>query len=143
MSLLSVSDLNVSYRIQSGDVPAVRGVSFDIDKGEVLGLAGESGCGKSTIAGAIMRLLPESTKVTGQVMLNGDDVLLMKPGKLRAVRWTEARQTGLGLLPEQVNLDGTPGWVLPLAWSHAMLLLAVRPELAAISARRGRVAAAA
>ena len=90
MSLLSVSDLYVSYRIQSGDVPAVRGVSFDIDKGEVLGLAGESGCGKSTIAGAIMRLLPESTKVTGQVMLNGDDVLLMKPGKLRAVRWTEA-----------------------------------------------------
>ena len=90
MSLLSVSDLYVSYRIQSGDVPAVRGVSFDIDKGEVLGLAGESGCGKSTIAGAIMRLLPDSTKVTGQVMLNGDDVLLMKPGKLRAVRWTEA-----------------------------------------------------
>ena len=66
MSLLSVSDLYVSYRIQSGDVPAVRGVSFDIDKGEVLGLAGESGCGKSTIAGAIMRLLPESTKVTGR-----------------------------------------------------------------------------
>ena len=90
MSLLSVSDLHVSYRIQSGDVPAVRGVSFDIDKGEVLGLAGESGCGKSTIAGAIMRLLPESTKVTGTVMLNGEDVLLMKPGKLRAVRWTEA-----------------------------------------------------
>ena len=90
MSLLSVSDLHVSYRIQSGDVPAVRGVSFDIDKGEVLGLAGESGCGKSTIAGAIMRLLPEGTQVTGEVMLNGENVLLMKPGKLRAVRWTEA-----------------------------------------------------
>jgi peptide/nickel transport system ATP-binding protein len=65
-------------------------VTFGIDKGEVLGLAGESGCGKSTIAGAILRLLPEGTKVTGQVMLNGEDVLLMKPGKLRAVRWTEA-----------------------------------------------------
>jgi peptide/nickel transport system ATP-binding protein len=90
MSLLSVNDLYVSYRIQSGDVPAVRGVNFDIDKGEVLGLAGESGCGKSTIAAAIMRLLPESTKVTGQVMLNDEDILLMKPGKLRAVRWTEA-----------------------------------------------------
>jgi peptide/nickel transport system ATP-binding protein len=90
MSLLSVDDLHVSYRIQSGDVPAVRGVTFGIDKGEVLGLAGESGCGKSTIAGAILRLLPEGTKVTGQVMLNGEDVLTMKPGRLRAVRWTEA-----------------------------------------------------
>jgi peptide/nickel transport system ATP-binding protein len=90
MSLLSVNDLHVDYRIQSGDVPAVRGVNFEIDKGEVLGLAGESGCGKSTIAGAILRLLPDGTRVTGQVMLNGEDVLEMKPGKLRAVRWTEA-----------------------------------------------------
>jgi peptide/nickel transport system ATP-binding protein len=90
MSLLSVNDLHVAYRIQSGDVPAVRGVDFRIDKGEVLGLAGESGCGKSTIAGAILRLLPDSTRVTGEVMLNGENVLEMKPGKLRAVRWTEA-----------------------------------------------------
>ena len=90
MSLLSVHDLHVAYRIQSGEVPAVRGVDFEIDKGEVLGLAGESGCGKSTIAGAILRLLPEGTKVTGEVMLNGENVLEMKPGKLRAVRWTEA-----------------------------------------------------
>jgi peptide/nickel transport system ATP-binding protein len=90
MSLLSVKDLHVAYRIQSGDVPAVRGVNFEIDKGEVLGLAGESGCGKSTIAGAILRLLPEGTNVTGEVMLSGENVLEMKPGKLRAVRWTEA-----------------------------------------------------
>jgi peptide/nickel transport system ATP-binding protein len=90
MSLLSVNDLHVSYRIQSGDVPAVRGVNFEIDKGEVLGLAGESGCGKSTIAGAILRLLPDGTKVTGEVLLNGENVLDMRPGKLRAVRWSEA-----------------------------------------------------
>jgi peptide/nickel transport system ATP-binding protein len=90
MSLLSVNDLHVAYRLQSGDVPAVRGVNFHIDKGEVLGLAGESGCGKSTIAGAILRLLPEGTKVTGEVLLSGENVLEMKPGKLRAVRWTEA-----------------------------------------------------
>ena len=68
----------------------MRGVYFDVAKGEVLGLAGESGCGKSTIAGAILRLLPATTKVEGPMLLNGEDILAMKPGQLRAVRWTGA-----------------------------------------------------
>jgi len=88
--LLSVRDLHVTYRSQTGGVPAVRGVSFDLVAGETLGLAGESGCGKSTMAGALLRLLPRGTTVTGQVLLAGEDVLTMKPGRLRAVRWTEA-----------------------------------------------------
>ena len=88
--LLSVRDLHVTYKGADGGVPAVRGVSFDLGAGETLGLAGESGCGKSTMAGAILRLLPIGTKVTGEVLLNGEDVLTMKPGRLRAVRWTEA-----------------------------------------------------
>ena len=70
-------------------MPAVRGVDFDLDVGETLGLAGESGCGKSSLAGAMLRLLPRGTKVTGEVLLDGEDVLTMKPGRLRAVRWTE------------------------------------------------------
>ena len=90
MSVLSLRDLGITYSTQGGPVPAVRGVSVDVDKGEVLGLAGESGCGKSSIVSAIMRLLPEGTKVEGQVFLNGEDVLAMKPGRLRAVRWSEA-----------------------------------------------------
>ena len=90
MSILSVRDLHVDYRTQAGPIPAVRGVSFDIEKGEVLGLAGESGCGTSTLASAILRLLPPGTEVTGQVLLNGEDVLRMTPGRLRAVRWTRA-----------------------------------------------------
>jgi peptide/nickel transport system ATP-binding protein len=87
--LLSVRDLHVSYRTGAGPLPAVRGVSFDLDAGETIGLAGESGCGKSSLAGAIMRLLPRGTEVTGQVLLDGEDVLAMKPGRLRAVRWTD------------------------------------------------------
>jgi peptide/nickel transport system ATP-binding protein len=79
-----VRDLTVTY---AGGVTAVRGVSFDLVRGETLGLAGESGCGKSTIAGALLRLLPPGTKVTGEVLLEGEDVLAMKPGRLRAVRW--------------------------------------------------------
>ncbi len=90
MSVLSVRDLRVTYRTRGGGVPAVRGVSFDIDRGEVLGLAGESGCGKSTIAAAILRLLPEGTEVTGSVLLEGEEVLAMRPGRLRAVRWAGA-----------------------------------------------------
>jgi peptide/nickel transport system ATP-binding protein len=87
--LLRVRDLRVSYHTGSGPIPAVRGVSFDLDAGETLGLAGESGCGKSTLAGAIMRLLPKGTEVTGEVLIGGEDVLRMKPGRLRAVRWTD------------------------------------------------------
>ncbi|TMK13577.1 MAG: ABC transporter ATP-binding protein [Actinobacteria bacterium] len=88
MSVLSVRDLSVEYRTTGGDVPAVRGVDLEVDRGEVLGLAGESGCGKSTIAGAILRLLPAKTKITGRIELDGNDILELTPGKLRAVRWT-------------------------------------------------------
>ncbi|MDP9184164.1 MAG: ABC transporter ATP-binding protein, partial [Actinomycetota bacterium] len=90
MSVLRVEDLRVTYRTKGGDVPAVRGVSFSIDKGEVLGLAGESGCGKSTIAGAILRLHSGQTKIEGAIELDGQDMLSLSPGKLRAARWTGA-----------------------------------------------------
>jgi peptide/nickel transport system ATP-binding protein len=90
MTVLSVRGLEVTYKTQAGPIPAVRGIDLDIDKGEVLGLAGESGCGKSTIVNAILRLLPAGTTVTGEVLLDGEDVLSMKAGRMRAVRWTEA-----------------------------------------------------
>ena len=90
MSVLSVRDLSVTYSTEGGPVPAVRGVDIEIGRGEVLGLAGESGCGKSTIAHALMRLLPTGTDVGGTISLNGKDVLSMSPRQLKAVRWTEA-----------------------------------------------------
>jgi peptide/nickel transport system ATP-binding protein len=86
--MLSVRDLHVTYHGHGGAVPAVRGVSFDLAKGDSLGLAGESGCGKSTIANAILRLLPAGTELTGEIILDGKDVLNLTPGGLRAVRWT-------------------------------------------------------
>jgi peptide/nickel transport system ATP-binding protein len=88
--LLAVDDLHVTYHSSRGPVPAVRGVSFALDAGETLGLAGESGSGKSSLIMALLRLVPPGTKVTGSVTLAGEDVLAMKPGRLRAVRWAEA-----------------------------------------------------
>jgi peptide/nickel transport system ATP-binding protein len=65
-------------------------VNLEVQTGEVVGLAGESGCGKSTIAASILRLLPAGTKVEGQILLNGEDVLAMSASKLRAARWAGA-----------------------------------------------------
>jgi len=98
MSVLELRDLSVTYRTESGDVPAVRGVNLTIADGDTLGLAGESGCGKSTIAGAVLRLLPANTRVEGQVLLGGEDVYAMNPGRLRAVRWTSAAVVFQGAL---------------------------------------------
>jgi len=90
MSVLSIHGLRVTYRTKGGDVPAVRDVDLEIPTGHVLGLAGESGCGKSTVAGAILRMHAAKTKVEGEILLDGEDVLAMRLGRLRAVRWTGA-----------------------------------------------------
>jgi peptide/nickel transport system ATP-binding protein len=89
-AVLEVRDLHVTYRTADGDIPAVRGVDLTVAPGDTVGLAGESGCGKSTIAASVLRLLPRSTRVDGQVLLGSEDVYAMRPGRLRAVRWTSA-----------------------------------------------------
>jgi peptide/nickel transport system ATP-binding protein len=88
--LLELVDLCVTYHTRGGGIPAVRGVDLSLDSGEILGVAGESGCGKSTLASTILRLQPASAKVSGQVLLEGEDVQTMKWSQLRAVRWAKA-----------------------------------------------------
>ncbi|MET8631177.1 ABC transporter ATP-binding protein [Streptomyces sp. NPDC004096] len=87
MSLLDVRNLEVTY---PGGAAAVRGVDLSLAAGEKLGVAGESGCGKSTLALALLRLLPPGTRTGGEILLDGEDVLTMKWGRLRAVRWAGA-----------------------------------------------------
>jgi peptide/nickel transport system ATP-binding protein len=90
MTLLRIEDLSVTYRTADGPVPAVRGVTLEVDAGSTLGVAGESGSGKSTLASTVLRLNPASATITGRVLLDGQDVLAMSFGRLRAVRWAEA-----------------------------------------------------
>ena len=89
-TLLRMEDLCVTYRTSQGDVPAVRGVDLTVERGEVVGVAGESGCGKSTLASTALRLQPVSARVTGTVLFDDQDVLTMRWGDLRAVRWAGA-----------------------------------------------------
>ena len=89
-SLLEVRDLCVEYLADRGPVRAVDHVSFDLASGEVLGLAGESGSGKSTIAHALLRLLQPPAIITGgDVRYKGVDVLAMGDSQLEKFRWSE------------------------------------------------------
>jgi len=87
---LRVRDLSVSYDTRQGSLQALRGVSLDVQAGEIVGVVGESGCGKSTLISALMRLLPENAHVTdGRIELDGEDILTARPRRLRAMRGRE------------------------------------------------------
>ncbi len=86
--LLSVRDLSVVYHTSNGEVRAVQDVSFDIMQGEVIGLAGESGCGKTTIANAVLRLLKYPGEISqGSILFHGLDITTLTEDQLRDFRW--------------------------------------------------------
>ena len=85
--LLQVSDLVVNFATSRGHVRALAGVSFDLKAGETLGLVGESGCGKTVTAMAVLRLLPHpQATVTGVVRFQGDDLLHRPEEQMRHIR---------------------------------------------------------
>lgn len=85
--LLSVRDLNVTFGTQDGDVHAVQGVSFDVHKGETVGVVGESGSGKSVTANSLMGLnFGADVRISGQILFEGRDILEMSDEEMRAIR---------------------------------------------------------
>ena len=85
--LLQVKNLHTSFAVSSGEVRAVNGVSFNLDRGKVLGIVGESGSGKSVTAYSIMRILVEPGRITeGQILFNGDDIVKYSKRQMREFR---------------------------------------------------------
>jgi oligopeptide/dipeptide ABC transporter ATP-binding protein len=88
--LLEVRDLAVHFALPNASVQAVRGVDFHLDDGEALGIAGESGCGKTTTALSLVRLLPSNAKIaSGSVNLYGIDLVPKTEKQLQRYRWRE------------------------------------------------------
>jgi peptide/nickel transport system ATP-binding protein len=86
--LLSIRNLTLEYKTRKGYVSAVNNVSLDLQAGQALGLVGESGCGKTTIAMALLRLSPDNAVIRqGQILLDGQDILAISDDQMRDVRW--------------------------------------------------------
>ena len=90
-SCLEVKNLSIAFKIGKSDVVVVDDVSFSVDQGEVVGLVGESGCGKSVTAMSLISLLPSppSKRISGEITLNGKDITSMSEKQLEAVRGLE------------------------------------------------------
>ncbi len=85
--LLEVKDLQTTFKTSAGDVYAVRGVSFYLDKGEALGIVGESGCGKSVTMMSIMRLLADNGRLSGgEIHFDGKDISNVKESVMESIR---------------------------------------------------------
>lgn len=89
--VLRVEDLKLHFRTQRGPLQAVDGVTFELERGPALVVVGESGCGKTTLSRAVLRLLPRNVDTfTGKVILNGTDVMRLGEERFRKqVRWVQ------------------------------------------------------
>ena len=85
-NLLELQNLHVSYRTPRGTVQAVRGVDLTLQPGEVLAIVGESGCGKSALCKAVMRLLPDNAGIEGKILVNGTDIAPYPEKELQKLR---------------------------------------------------------
>jgi peptide/nickel transport system ATP-binding protein len=87
-ALLTVEDLSMHYTTRKGEVSAVDNVSFDLREGVALGLVGESGCGKTSVALSLLRLLPENARfMNGSINLGGVDLVPLSDEEMRKYRW--------------------------------------------------------
>jgi peptide/nickel transport system ATP-binding protein len=91
MSIIEIKSLSVDYALgQNGVLHALRNVNLEVNAGESIAIVGESGCGKSTFASSLVKLLALNSKAAGQVLIDGNDVLAMTNRELEAIRGVKA-----------------------------------------------------
>ena len=109
MTLLSVRNLQVHYRSRAGTVRAVDGADLDVPAGSIVGLVGESGCGKSTFGRALMGVLPDAARIAGGTIgFEGRDIVPLPAGERRAIRWRRMAfipQTAMNALDPVLRLS--------------------------------------
>ena len=88
MPVLEVEHLTTNYKTMRGWVKACEDVNFQVEKGEAMGLVGESGCGKTTVALSLLKLLPAAGRIRkGRILFNGKDLVKMNDNQIRKIRW--------------------------------------------------------
>ena len=132
MALLEIENLRVSYLTPQGEAVAVDGVSFALDAGDYLGLVGESGCGKSTIAKAILGILPQAARVAGSLRFAGRELVGLGAAELRRIRWRD-----IALIPQNAMNGFDPVYTIEKQLDEAIAAHTEMPT----AARRERIAA--
>jgi len=88
LPVLQVEHLTTNYKTLRGWVKACEDVNFQVEKGEAMGLVGESGCGKTTVALSLLKLLPSAGRIRkGRILFNGNDLVKMSDSQIRKIRW--------------------------------------------------------
>jgi oligopeptide/dipeptide ABC transporter ATP-binding protein len=129
MPLLEIDNLEVRYRTGAGEAKAVDGVSFTIEAGMCLGLVGESGCGKSTVAKAILGILPPAGRIAGgAIRYGGRDLVGMPARDMRRIRWRD-----IALVPQSA-MNGLD----PVYTVESQLMEAIAAHQAMPAAQRRR-----
>src|SRR5258708_38739313 len=116
MAILEIDGLEISYTVGGCEAKGVDGVSFAIGEGEYLGLVGESGCGKSTIAKAILGILPPGGRVAGgTIRYEGRDLVGLSKGELRRIRWRD-----IALVPQSAMNGFDPVYTIEAQLDEAI-----------------------
>jgi oligopeptide/dipeptide ABC transporter ATP-binding protein len=116
MALLEIESLQVSYRAGGQMARAVDGVSLTLEEGQYLGLVGESGCGKSTIAKAILGILPPAGRIAGgSIRFRGREMIGLAPAELRRIRWSD-----IALVPQSAMNGFDPVYTIAAQLDEAI-----------------------
>ena len=118
MSLLEIKNLKIAFNVDKYCLEAVHGINFSLGEGEAIGIVGESGCGKSISAAAIMKLLPSNSVIkSGEIIYNNKDILKLSDKELRKIRGSQ-----IALIPQDPMTSLNPLYTIGEQISEAVEL---------------------